>query len=61
MANGKPTYETLQTLVTELKANAGSVPSTLGGGQNGHLGIILSPPRYATLAHAPRNPMGSNS
>jgi hypothetical protein len=50
--HGKPTYKTLQTLVTELKANAGSVPSTLGGGQNGHLGIILSPPRYTTLAHA---------
>ena len=44
-----PTYESLQTLVTELKANAGSVPSTLGGGQHGHLGLLLSEIRYATL------------
>ena len=59
--HGQPTYESLQTLTTELKANAGSVPSVLGGGQNGHLGTVLSPIRYATLAHtlpwvAPVNP-----
>jgi hypothetical protein len=47
--HGKPTYETLQNALTELKANAGSVPSTLGGGQYGHLGLLLSDARYATL------------
>jgi hypothetical protein len=47
--HGKPTYETLQNALTELKANAGSVPSTLGGGQYGHLGLLLSDTRYATL------------
>ena len=40
--HGKPMYETLQVLTTELKANAGSVPSTLGGGSHGHLGFLLS-------------------
>ena len=48
--HGQPTYETLQTLATEIKANAASVPSTLGGGQYGHLGLVLSADRYATLA-----------
>jgi uncharacterized membrane protein YgcG len=47
--HGQPTYETLQTLSTEIKANAASVPSTLGGGHLGHLGLILSDARYATL------------
>jgi len=47
---GHPSYESLRTLETELKANAGSVPSTAGGGNHGHLGLILSPLRYATLA-----------
>ena len=47
--HGKPTYSTLQTLHTELKANAGSVPSTLGGGLHGHLGLLLSDVSYATL------------
>ncbi len=59
--HGKPTYESLQTLATEIKANAGSVPSTAGGGANGHLGVILSAARYATLANTvpwiqPTNP-----
>ena len=59
--HGQSTYETLQTLATEIKANAASVPSTLGGGQYGHLGLILSDERYATLAHtvpwvSPANP-----
>jgi hypothetical protein len=48
--HGKPTYESLQNVSTELKANASSVPSTLGGGQNGHLGLLLSDARYITLA-----------
>jgi hypothetical protein len=59
--HGQPTYETLQTLSTEIKANASSVPSTLGGGHYGHLGLILSDDRYATLARtvpwvSPANP-----
>jgi hypothetical protein len=49
--HGQPTYESLQTISTELKANAASVPSTLGGGLYGHLGLVLSPGRYATLAN----------
>ena len=49
--HGTPTYESLQNLTTELKANAGSVPSTLGGGLYGHLGLLVSAARYATLAH----------
>ncbi len=49
--HGAPTHETLQNVSTELKANAGSVPSTLGGGQNGHLGLLLSATIYATLAN----------
>jgi len=48
--HGQPTFETLQTLANEIKANAASVPSTLGGGHFGHLGLILSDARYATLA-----------
>ena len=50
--HGQPTYETLQTLSTEVKANAASVPSTLGGGLYGHLGLIMSDERYATLANS---------
>ena len=48
---GQPTYESLQILMTELKANASSVPSIIGGGHYGHLGLIVTADKYATLAN----------
>jgi len=50
--HGPPVYETLQLLATELKANAASVPTTLGGGLYGHLGLVVSDQKYATLANS---------
>ena len=47
---GEPTYATLKTLKDQLKANAASVPTTLGGGNHGYLGLILSPATYATIS-----------
>ena len=47
---GKPNYESLKNLKDELKANAASLPTTLGGGTHGYLGLILSPAAYATIA-----------
>ena len=37
---GKPTFESLYQLIVDLQANAQSVHSNLGGGANGHLGLI---------------------
>jgi hypothetical protein len=48
--HGQPTYESLQNPSAEIKANASSVPSTIGGGLYGHLGLILSDLRYATCS-----------
>ena len=47
---GEPTYATLKTLKDQLKANAASIPTTLGGGNHGYLGLILSPATYATIS-----------
>jgi hypothetical protein len=49
--HGKPTYESLQNGFTKLKANVRSVPSTLGGRQHGHLGLLMSDACYTALAH----------
>ena len=38
----EPTYETLYYLKNKLKANASSVPTTLGGGNHGYLGMVLT-------------------
>ena len=43
-------FESLNILLDELKANASSVTSNLGGGMYGHLGLLLSCIRYATLS-----------
>ena len=48
--SGQPNYELLKTIKNELKANAASVPSNLGGGSNGHLGLVLTPAEYLTVS-----------
>ena len=47
--HGKPHFESLKIILDELKANASPVTSTLGDGMFGHLGLLLSATRYATL------------
>ena len=47
---GKPNYEGLKTLKDQLKANAASIPTRLGGGDHGYLRLILSPVAYATIS-----------
>ena len=44
---GEPNYASLKNLKDELKANAASIPTTLGSGTHGYLGLILSPTAYA--------------
>ena len=47
---GEPNYKSLKYLKDQLKANATSIPTTLGGGNHGYLGLILSPAAYTTIA-----------
>ena len=51
--SGQPSYESLHQLRKQLQANAASVPSTLGGGANGHLGLVLTPQQYAFISIRP--------
>jgi hypothetical protein len=37
----------------EIKANAKSVHTTLGGAAHGHLGMVLSPAQYALVSATP--------
>ena len=52
---GEPTYESLRLIQNQLKANACSVHTSLGGGQLGHLGLVLTPAQYAILSPRPYN------
>ena len=51
--HGEPTYDTLKKLKKQLKSNAQAVPSTLGGGDNGLLGLVLTPAEYASVNATP--------
>ena len=44
---GEPTREEIIELFTQIKANASSVHTTLGGGAHGHLGAVLTAAEYA--------------
>ena len=46
----QPDYQSLKTIKDELKANATTVPTELGGGAYGHLGLVLTPEEYNNVA-----------
>jgi hypothetical protein len=48
--SGDPTYQSLAKLEKECKANALSVPTTLGGGNQGHLGLVSSISAYERVS-----------
>ena len=47
--HGKPTFDTLQKILTQLKENASSIPTNLGGVGHRCIGEILSPTSYHNL------------
>ena len=53
--HGEPDYEALKTLKNELKSNATQVTTDLGGGEHGHLGLVLTPAKYAAVSAIPYN------
>ena len=50
---GAPTNKTLKRLKQELRANASSVESDLGGGDHGYLGLVLTDAEYETISNTP--------
>ena len=59
---GEPTTASLITLLAEVRDNAGSVQTDLGGGAQDHLGLVCNPQTYQVLVSAaepyicPENP-----
>jgi hypothetical protein len=50
---GEPDYGSISNMVQLMYDNAASLPTTLGGGQHGHVGLIMTPILYATLSFEP--------
>ena len=60
--HGQPTNQDLERLSEELIAIASNIPSELGGGLQGHAGLIQSPATYDLIAPGtpfifPANPL----
>ena len=57
---GEPTCETIKAVHVILKSNVASIPTTLGGGNHGHLGLVLQLALYTVVTGsnftAPNNP-----
>jgi hypothetical protein len=53
--HGQPTNQDLTILEKELIAILANIPTTLGGGNHGHAGIIMDPARYLAIAGVPFN------
>ena len=51
--DGEPDYGNINTMMQLLYGNTTSLPTTLGGGQHGHISIIMTPQLYTTLANTP--------
>ena len=47
--HGAPNYPTLRIIKDEIKANAHSVVSNLGGGPHGHYGLVVDATEYAMV------------
>ena len=43
---GEPNYPSINLLTQELYANSASLPTTLGGGKHGHLGLVMKASLY---------------
>ena len=46
---GEPTFNALHEILKQVKANTVWVPSTLSGGANGYLGMLVSAQAYAMV------------
>ena len=49
----EPTFESLTNLQDQLKINAQAIPSVLGGGNHGHLGLVVSNAEYQMITLTP--------
>ena len=51
--HGEPKYDSLKKIKKQLKSNALTVTSSLGGGNHGLLGLVLTPHEYTRLSPTP--------
>ena len=53
--HGEPSHESPKKLKTQLKTNAKPISSDFGGGEHGHLGLVLSLEEYELFWYTSMN------
>ena len=53
LINSEPTYDYLQFFFNQIKVNTSYIHTTLGGGQHGQLGLVLTAQQYAFISPHP--------
>eukprot|EP00957_Ditylum_brightwellii_P082774 6293309-Ditylum_brightwellii.AAC.1 len=48
--NREPNYEYIHDVMMAVYANAAAVPTALGGGAHGHIGLVMKDVLYGTLS-----------
>jgi hypothetical protein len=51
--DGEPDYASISKMIQLVYSNAATLATSLGGGRNGHIGIIMPAALYATLSNIP--------
>jgi hypothetical protein len=51
---GEPNYVSISNMVQLMYGNTALLPTTLGGGQHDHVGLIMTPILYPTLSNTPK-------
>eukprot|EP00957_Ditylum_brightwellii_P188638 14360929-Ditylum_brightwellii.AAC.1 len=47
---GEPDYAAINIIMQQLYENAATIPSSLGGGAHGHIGLVIEPMLYSSLS-----------
>eukprot|EP00957_Ditylum_brightwellii_P095534 7276842-Ditylum_brightwellii.AAC.1 len=48
--DGEPNYDSINALCMQLYGNEGAIPTGLGGGEHGHIDLVMDPALYTTLS-----------
>eukprot|EP00957_Ditylum_brightwellii_P089302 6799719-Ditylum_brightwellii.AAC.1 len=56
---GELDYAAINTIMQQLYENAATVPSSLGGGAHGHIGLVMEPTLYSSLSATAYNAPGA--
>eukprot|EP00957_Ditylum_brightwellii_P167548 12754922-Ditylum_brightwellii.AAC.1 len=56
---GEPDYAAINAIMQQLHENAATVPSNLGRGAHGHIGLVMEPTLYSSLSATTYNALSA--